>query len=286
MPKRNQDPIPLLIDDLESRTGGTFFLMEDVDLSWPAAPSAAWLLERDHMLLSKPVATLAIKVRRQLFMDNADGAIRFYNTTTGDQTWDIMFSLMTKVKKDIKKMDWTASLGRLLGILLYATEEDCWIQDNEVWEDQKKFTKWFSDYSEAWKGVLKQTDHQLGLALQGGKLGGYRSALTEVMKKWQIDTNHLLDDLYNGKKNHNFNVKVNIILEQGKKGQDANSTNLGIGVDGSSKCDVEPMSKKLKKASNTPKSSQADVQPIGKSKGKAKGKHLNKKKSKKSQNSS
>ena len=69
-------------------------------------------------------------------------------------------------------MDWSASLGRLLGILLYATGNDIWIRDNEVWDEEKKFTKWFSDYSQAWKEVLKRNDEELGLALEGGREGG------------------------------------------------------------------------------------------------------------------
>ena len=101
----------------------------------------------------------------------------FQNTATGDETWDIMFSLMSKIKKDLKKMNWSASLGRLVGILIYANGDETWIADNEVWDDKKKFTKWFTDYSQAWKEVLKRSDEELGLALQGGREGGYRSTL-------------------------------------------------------------------------------------------------------------
>ena len=41
--------------------------------------------------------------------------------------------------------------------------------------DEKEFPTWFPDYSQAWKKVLEETDQDLGLALKGGKDGGYRS---------------------------------------------------------------------------------------------------------------
>ena len=54
-------------------------------------------------------------------------------------------------------------MGRLLlGILPYATEHDEWIVDNEVCEDERNFSKWFSDCSQTWKEILKRSDHKLG----------------------------------------------------------------------------------------------------------------------------
>jgi len=223
MAKKNQDPISLLIKDLEKKTGGTFLPMEDLEDSQPSSPSSAWLLTKKHIILSRPVATLAFQVKRKLQLDNAGSYIMMYDTSTGDETWEVMFSLMPKIKKDLKKMDWSASLGRLLGILLYATGNDIWIRDNEVWDEEKKFTKWFSDYSQAWKEVLKRSDEELGLALEGGREGGYRSTLLKQIEWWQRSTNQLLDDLYNGKNNHNFNVKVDILNEEEME-QDSGST--------------------------------------------------------------
>ena len=156
-------------------------------------------------------------------MDNAGEFIVFQNTATGDETWDIMFSLMSKIKKDLKKMNWSASLGRLVGILIYANGDETWIADNEVWDDKKKFTKWFTDYSQAWKEVLKRSDEELGLALQGGREGGYRSTLVKMIRGWQNNTNQLLDDLYNGKDNHNFSVKVDIVGNDEKEKESESS---------------------------------------------------------------
>ena len=160
-------------------------------------------------------------MRRQLQLDNADSFLMWHNTSTGDETWDVMFSLMPKIKKDLKKMDCNASLGRLLGILLYATGTEAWIADNEVWEDERKFSKWFSDYSQAWKEILKRSDQELGLALDGGRDGGYRSALVEMLAGWQKETNALLDDLYNDEGAHGFNVKVDIVEAEGEDSRGA-----------------------------------------------------------------
>ena len=57
-----KDPISLLMDDLEERTGGFFIVLEDLDKSPPASPSTSWLLARKHLLISGPVATLAYQV--------------------------------------------------------------------------------------------------------------------------------------------------------------------------------------------------------------------------------
>jgi len=247
MAKKNQDPITLLIKDLEKKTGGTFLPMENLDDSQPSSPSSAWLLSKKHIILSRPVATLAFQVKRHLQLDDAGSYIMMYNTSTGDETWEVMFSLIPKIKKDLKKMDWNASLGRLLGILLYATGNDIWIRDNEVWDEEKKFTKWFSDYSQAWKEVLKRNDEELGLALEGGREGGYRSILLKQIEWWQRSTNQLLDDLYNGKDNHNFNVKVDIVDDSESKSE-ASSSVVSKASKRKSKEDIKEKSKKIKAA--------------------------------------
>ena len=61
-PILKKDPISLLMDDIEERTGGFFIVLEDLDKSPPASPSTSWLLARKHLLISEPVATLAFQV--------------------------------------------------------------------------------------------------------------------------------------------------------------------------------------------------------------------------------
>ena len=48
--------------------------------------------------------------------------------------------------------------------------------DMEIPQMQEtELLQWFSDYSLAWRKVLQESDQNLGLALEGGKEGGYRS---------------------------------------------------------------------------------------------------------------
>ena len=137
-------------------------------------------------------------MRQELFgFDDFDSGFRMMNTQTGNNTWFTLFALMKKIKKDLKKKDKSDALGRLFGVLLFATEDDTWLADNEVgmnsnsiigvqttmcrhlgipqMYEEKEFLTWFPDYSQAWKKVLEETDQDLGLALEGGKEGGYRS---------------------------------------------------------------------------------------------------------------
>ena len=57
-----KDPISLLIVDLEKRSGGTFLLMEHLEDCPPPKLTTAWLLSKEHMILGRPVATLAFQV--------------------------------------------------------------------------------------------------------------------------------------------------------------------------------------------------------------------------------
>jgi len=258
-----KDPISLLIVDLEKRSGGTFLLMEHLEDCPPPKLTTAWLLSKEHMILGRSVATLAFQVRRQLQLDNADSFLMWHNTSTGDETWDVMFSLMPKIKKDLKKMDWNASLGRLMGILLYATGTEAWIADNEVWEEEKKFTKWFADYSQAWKEVLKRSDEELGLALEGGREGGYRNTLMKMIRRWQKETNQLLDDIYNGKNNHNFKVKVDIVKsEEEEEESDGSENESDAASNAASQASKRKAKENTKGKSKVKKIKTADVKPV------------------------
>ena len=72
-------------------------------------------------------------MRQELFgFDDFDSGFRMMNTQTGNNTWFTLFALMKKIKKDLKKKDKSDALGRLFGVLLFATEDDTFIWDNEV----------------------------------------------------------------------------------------------------------------------------------------------------------
>ena len=199
------------------------------------------------------------------------------DTHTGTLVWHLMFSLMPKIKKDLKKADSSVStLGRLLGILLYATENNGWIADNEVYEDERKFSKWFSDYSQAWKEILKRSDQELGLALDGGRDGGYRSALVEMLAGWQKETNALLDDLYNDEGAHGFNVKVDIVEAEGEDNSNSDASgeaDIETGSEKGSSGSKQAAAEEGTSAQGPGKSkSRANNEAEGKGKGQGKGK--------------
>ena len=195
-------------------------------------------------------------------MVNTGPGMYHSDTHTGNLTWHLMFSLMPKIKKDLKKADSSVStLGRLLGILLYATENNGWIADNEVYEDERKFSKWFSDYSQAWKEILKRSDQELGLALDGGRDGGYRSALVEMLAGWQKETNALLDDIYSHEGAHGLQpVKVDIVEAEGE--DNSNS-------DASGEADIETGSEKGSSGAKQAAEEGTSAQGPGKSKSRA-----------------
>ena len=72
-------------------------------------------------------------MRQELMQfDDWGNGIRMMNTQTGNDTWFVLFAQMKKIKKDLKKEYKSDALGRLFGVLLFATEEDTWLADNEV----------------------------------------------------------------------------------------------------------------------------------------------------------
>ena len=72
-------------------------------------------------------------MRQELFgFDDLDGGFWMMDTQTGNNAWFALFAQMKKIKKDLKKKDKSDAFGRLYGVLLFATEDDTFIWDNEV----------------------------------------------------------------------------------------------------------------------------------------------------------
>ena len=207
----SEDQFSAIVEDLEKISSGTVILLEDLSLLQPTSPCLKWLVERRHLLLPHSVAKLSMEVQRHLeeVGDNA-GFLRMYDTGTGNEVWEgHMFPVLAEAKDNLVKQDWRAGFARLLGILFYASGTEAWIADNEVWIEERRFTKWFSDYGGAWRKVLGRSDQELGLDMEGGREGGYRDIILEMVGSWQKETNELLDDLYN--KDHGYSVKVKIV---------------------------------------------------------------------------
>ena len=47
--------------------------------------------------------------------------------------------------------------------------DDGWMWDNEMWDEKKRFTGWFTSYSAAWREILARTDQEVGLVVDGGR---------------------------------------------------------------------------------------------------------------------
>ena len=47
--------------------------------------------------------------------------------------------------------------------------DDGWMWDNEMWDEKKGLTGWFTSYCEAWREILARTDRELGLVVDGGR---------------------------------------------------------------------------------------------------------------------
>ena len=171
------DPLDLLAGELETHTGSKLFLLE-----LPAVSSAAGLMACRHLLLPGPAGTLAKQVSDQL--RELKGTWPYGDTSLGNEVWERhMFPELAKARQAIRKKKWREALGRLVGILLYACSEEGWIADNEVWQEHKRFTKWFTDIGTAWQAVLGREDLEVGLEVQGGKQGGYRGTLITLLKR-------------------------------------------------------------------------------------------------------
>jgi len=201
-----------LTKELEKKTRSTFYLMEDFPPK-PASPTLSWLLESKHLLISNPVGKLTHKFVDKLI--NIRSRWMYGDTSLGDEIWHHMFVQMAAVKKEIKKKDFASSLGKLLGIFLYTCTDDGWMWDNEMWDDKKRFTGWFTSYSAAWRQILARSDQELGLVVDGGREGGYRDVIIGLLENYVPSWNKMLDDIYN--KDHGYNVKINILKKPVKK---------------------------------------------------------------------
>ena len=117
-------------------------------------------------------------------------------TSCGNEVWfRFLIPLSKQAAKEVQSKKWKAAFGTLLGLALFAFQEDGWIHDNEVYLESS-FNAFFKSFSASWKAVLSQTDAALGLASPIGKEGGYRAELEQLLKKMQKSVNSDLSDLY------------------------------------------------------------------------------------------
>jgi len=180
----------------------------------PDSINVEYALGLQHMLL--PVQPG--KVARQL-----SGSIRGMcsswmggGTSCGDAVWDnFMMPKLQEAQKMIQKKQWRKAFGILLGLQLFASYDDDWIRDQEIYCEFGDFSGWFSDYSMAWMNVLGKSDAQLGLAVAGGKEGGYRGVLREMLEKWEKETNELLRGTFDEAADDEMRARVRMFSDPG-----------------------------------------------------------------------
>ena len=126
--------------------------------------------------------------------------------------------MMPKVREahlKIQMKQWRKAFGILLGLQLFASGEDDWIRDQEVYTDFKEFGGWFSDYSSAWLQVLDRSDSQLGLVVVGGKEGGYRGVVREMLENWERRTNELFREVFDEFSEEDPRARVRMFSDAG-----------------------------------------------------------------------
>lgn len=137
-------------------------------------------------------------------------------TSCGNAVWGhFMMPKLNDAQKMIQKKQWRKAFGILLGLQLFASYDEDWIRDQEIYCEFGDFSGWFSDYSKAWLDVLGKSDAQLGLAVAGGKEGGYRSVLRDMLDDWEKETNEILRDTFDEAADDEMRARVRIFSEHG-----------------------------------------------------------------------
>jgi len=185
----------------------------------PDSINVEYALGLQHMLLPVQLG----KVARQL-----SGSIREMcsewmggGTSCGNAVWGhYMMPKLKKAQEMIQKKQWRKAFGILLGLQLFASYDDDWIRDQEIYCEFGDFSGWFSDYSKAWMDVLGKSDAQLGLAVAGGKEGGYRGVLREMLENWEKETNELLRGTFDEAADDEMRARVRMFSDHGSSEED------------------------------------------------------------------
>jgi hypothetical protein len=184
------DPALDRVREQLGKAGCDVLLLEEC----PKDVTLAKLLKVRHLLLPKDVVGTAMSHRTKMLslVYNWMGG----GTSCGNEIWlRYLIPLSKQAAKSVQAKKWKEAFGTLLGLALFAYEEDGWIHDNEVYLEPS-FKAFFKSFSTSWKALLSQGDAALGLAPPAGKAGGYRADLKQLLKKMQVSVNSDLSGLY------------------------------------------------------------------------------------------
>ena len=160
-----------------------------------ASMNTQYVLSLKHFLLplqvGKTVEKLATDIRKMGREWMGGG------TSCGDAVWfRFMIPKLGEAQNKIEMKQWKKAFGILLGLQLFASHDDDWIRDQEVYTEFGEFAGWFSGYSAAWLQLLERSDNQLGLVTARGREGGYRGVVREMLENWERKTNELFKEVF------------------------------------------------------------------------------------------
>ena len=186
-----------LVDELEKELNCTMIMLEEPfedEDDIPECIDKDYLLSTQHVFLPKLIASTAWKINNRLdkFRMDWDGG----STSLGNAIWDhFMFPNLKRAEKFISEKKWKNAFAVMFGIHLSGASDEGWISSNEIYCDFPVFSGWFADYSKAWKTLLTKSDKQLGLDCKI-RPGGYRDVVQDFLRKWEDETNELLEEIF------------------------------------------------------------------------------------------
>ena len=184
-----------LIKEIEKTTKKDFILLGNIDVvdKYISAITTDFISSHKHIILPKMVTKPAFTLQRKCF--RLVGNWPYGGTSMGNALWvDYMFPELDKAKNFLSQKKYKKAFGILLGIFLFSRVDSYFMHDNEVYLEFSTFSGWFSDYSKAWKKLLKQSDKVLGLDCKHINPEGYREVLVAMITKWEKKSNRFLKD--------------------------------------------------------------------------------------------
>lgn len=135
----------------------------------------------------------------------------------------------------------TDRFAEMFGLLLHMAHEEQWLCDSDTYLHGDTLPKFFKSFNANWRALLPLSDESLGICTQI-RPGGYRSALTGLLREFQHDCNQVFEDNYD----EHFNIPVRVRVftqedldamsesegEEGDEGNDDNEKDSG-NIDGS-----------------------------------------------------
>ncbi|KAI9329405.1 hypothetical protein BDR26DRAFT_872521 [Obelidium mucronatum] len=92
-------------------------------------------------------------------------AWQYGDTSMNNELWfKFLLPLSSKALRSAKSKKFHDAFKTLLGLLLFMNQDnECWLRDQEVYSEPKRFCKFFEDFQSGWVLVWGQPDVALGI---------------------------------------------------------------------------------------------------------------------------